>query len=211
MCILCSQRGELTYNRHHRKTGLTSDIPPIFPSVTWAGVMPWHVLADSRAADISIFKALVNIWKQNNCFQLELPSCSYRWLVNQLRYTRIHVKCIQGSKREVTLASVYDVRVAFVPIRAIAAITWRVGGGIHAHTVAANTCVRTRVLSFLASLSTYFPVQDNWNYPIGCLIEHLRIWSDIAGVETESCLFHHYHVVARVVFPYLSSVVFSLK
>ena len=93
------------------------------------------------------------------------------------------------------LASVYDVRVAFVPIRAIAAITWRVGGGIHAHTVAANTGVGTILLSLLATRRFYFPVQDNRNSSFVCIIEYCGV--DIAGFETESRLFYKCHVAAR--------------
>lgn len=103
---------------------------------------------------------------------------------------------VQRSKREVTLASVRDVWVAFVPIGAIAAVTWLRGGGIHTHTVAANTCIWSRVLlSLLASRRFYSPVQHNRNSTFVCLIESAGF--DIAGFETEGRLIHQYHVVAR--------------
>jgi hypothetical protein len=104
------------------------------------------------------------------------------------------------------LASSHDVRVPSVPIGATAAVTFLLSaGGINALAIHADTCVGIHVLlSFLASLLLYSPVQDHWNSTLVCIIEPPRF--DIAGVETKSSLFHYYHVAATTVLPYFRGV-----
>jgi hypothetical protein len=105
------------------------------------------------------------------------------------------------------LASIDDVRVALVPTGAIAAVTCLLAlGGINTFAIPADTCVGTHVLlSYLASPRRCSPVQDHRNSSFIRIIEHRRF--DIAGVETESSLFHYYHVAATTVLPYFCGVV----
>jgi hypothetical protein len=114
---------------------------------------------------------------------------------------------LQGSKRGGTLASTHDVRVAFVSTGAIAAVTFLFAvGGINAFAILADTCIGTHVLPcYLARPRPYLPVQGYWNCILVCIIKHCRF--DIAGVETESSLFHYYYVAARTVLPYVCGVI----
>uniref|UniRef100_A0A0E0QSN2 Uncharacterized protein n=1 Tax=Oryza rufipogon TaxID=4529 RepID=A0A0E0QSN2_ORYRU len=85
--------------------------------------------------------------------------------------------------RKGTFASIRDVWVALVSIRALATITATIGG-IDTVTVATNTSVGSSVLfCFLAFFPFNCPIQDSGNHPLVRITEYCGV--DISGTKVE--------------------------